>query len=128
MKHGNIYRQHDGPLPGAGELIEELYGRGRLRIVRIHSEGHTTAPGEWYDQGEDEWVVLLAGTAELHFQDGSILGMGPGDWVLIPAHTPHRVDRTSTVPRALWLAVHLGLPSESEPPADHEHTGLPGLP
>lgn len=115
MKRGNLYREHEGPLPGPGELTEELHGGDRLKILRIHSEGHVTAPDAWYDQDEDEWVALLAGTAELLFEDGTLLAMTSGDWVVIPAHVRHRVERTSSSPRALWLAVHLGLPGTPVP-------------
>ena len=115
MKRGNLFRQYDGPLPGPGELSEELHGGDHLTILRIHSEGHATAPGSWYDQDGDEWVALLAGSAELRFEDGTRLALAPGDWVVIPAHVRHRVERTSTAPRALWLAVHLGLPGAPAP-------------
>jgi cupin 2 domain-containing protein len=108
MKRGNLYGRYPGELPGPGELFEELHRHGALRIVRIHSEGHSTPKGEWYDQPEEEWVALLAGSAELRFEDGTVMALGPGDWVLIPARTRHRVERTSRSPRALWLAVHIG--------------------
>jgi cupin 2 domain-containing protein len=110
MKQGNLFRDHDGALPGAGELVEELYHSRAVRITRIHSEGHTTPEGSWYDQDQDEWVALLAGSADLRFADGTMITLGPGDWVLIPAHVVHRVEHTSSSPRALWLAMHAGAP------------------
>ena len=33
--------------------------------------------------------------------------LGPGDYLFIPAHTPHRVLETSDTPPCLWLAVHV---------------------
>jgi len=30
-----------------------------------------------------------------------------GDYLFIPAHTPHRVVETSAEPQCIWLAVHL---------------------
>ena len=125
MKRGNLYDQHGGSLAGPGELVEELYGRGTLRVVRIHSEGHRTPAGSWYDQEEDEWVALLAGRADLRFEDGTVITLAPGDWVLIPAHARHRVERTSTSPRALWLAVHLGFPGPLDRRTGREDAGLP---
>ena len=35
-----------------------------------------------------------------------------GDWIFIPAHTPHRLIAASPLPRCLWLAVHL-FPAEA---------------
>lgn len=57
-----------------------------------------------YRQDHDEWVVLLAGAATLDVA-GAEVGLGPGDWVLLPAGTPHRVVATAAGSR--WLAVHV---------------------
>jgi hypothetical protein len=56
------------PLPIA-EQFETLAEGHQLRIERIISTGQTTAPGEWYDQGLDEWVILLQGQAKLILSD-----------------------------------------------------------
>ena len=58
-----------------------------------------------YDQDHDEWVVLLQGAAELEV-NGETLLLEPGDWVLLPRHTPHRLIRTTQ--GTSWLAVRLG--------------------
>ncbi len=58
-----------------------------------------------YDQDHDEWVVLLQGTAELEV-NGQTLLLEPGDWVLLPRHTPHRLIRTTQGTN--WLAARLG--------------------
>lgn len=57
-----------------------------------------------YDQPHDEWVVLLEGTAELDV-DGERMSLVGGDWLLLPARTPHRLLATSAGAR--WLAVHV---------------------
>lgn len=102
---GNLF----AAVPGRrdAELVEILARGGACRLERIVSRGHTTPPGEWYDQEWDEWVVLLRGTATLHFADGGApTEMKPGDFVLIPAHDRHRVDSTSADEDTVWLALH----------------------
>ena len=64
-----------------------------MRIERIVSTRQASPPGFWYDQADDEFVVLLSGAACLRFEDGGVtLDMKPGDWVEIPAHVRHRVE------------------------------------
>jgi cupin 2 domain-containing protein len=94
-------------LPPAGpeEVVETLLTRGVVRIQRIVSTGQASPPGFWYDQDEDEFVVLLAGAATLSFADGRELAMRPGDVVDIPAHCRHRVESTQADPPTLWLAI-----------------------
>ena len=38
------------------ELLQTLAESSRVRIERIVSDGQVTPPGQWYDQGWDEWV------------------------------------------------------------------------
>ncbi|KAA5602382.1 cupin domain-containing protein [Blastochloris sulfoviridis] len=93
------------PAAGPDEVIETLVARGGVRIERIVSTGQASPPGFWYDQDEDEFVVLLAGAATLRFEDGRELALRPGDFVDIPAHCRHRVDATQAEPPTIWLAV-----------------------
>jgi cupin 2 domain-containing protein len=89
------------------EILDVLLERPGARIERIVSAGQTTPAGQWYDQPGEEWVALLAGRATLRFDDGALVEMSPGDWLLIPAHARHRVEATSSDPPCVWLAVHL---------------------
>lgn len=91
---------------GDGETVDVLLARPGVRIERIVSTGQSTPPGTWYDQPDDEWVALLAGSAMLRWGDGSLVELAPGDWLLIPAHARHRVEATSVDPPCVWLAVH----------------------
>ena len=88
--------------------LETLLASGRqFRLKRIVSRGHTSAPGDWYDQQEDEWVILLSGAARLEFEDeDELLGMNPGDHLLIPAHRRHRVQWTAPGTDTVWLALY----------------------
>ncbi len=91
----------------AEEQVLILVSRPGVRIERIVSTGQSSAPGFWYDQEWDEWVVLLAGEAAVAFEgEPSARSLQPGDHLYIPAHARHRVERTSADPPAIWLAVH----------------------
>jgi cupin 2 domain-containing protein len=91
----------------AEEQVERLIDGPNMRIERIVSTGQASPPGFWYDQPDDEFVVLLSGAARLRFEkDDLILDLTPGDWVEIPAHVHHRVECTQAEPPTVWLAVH----------------------
>jgi cupin 2 domain-containing protein len=105
MRRGNLLTGL--PASQAEEQIERLVGEPNLRIERIVSTGQASPPGFWYDQPDDEFVVLLAGAATLRFEaDDATLDLAPGDWVEIPARARHRVERTQADPPTVWLAVH----------------------
>lgn len=90
-----------------GEALDILLAGGEFRLVRIVSTGQATLQGEWYDQAEAEWVVLLQGAAGLRFEDEAAERvMGVGDWVSIPAHRRHRVEWTAPDEPTVWLALH----------------------
>ena len=97
-----------------GEFFQDLWREGRVRIERILSSA-TPDPG-LYDQEQDEWVLLLEGRAVLEL-DGERVNLMPGDYLFIPAHTPHRVLETRPAPRCLWLAIHFYPPDATPPKA-----------
>jgi len=104
-RHGNLLSGL--PSRQADEQIERLIAGPNLRIERIVSTGQASPPGFWYDQPDDEFVVLLAGSARLRFErDELTLDLEPGDWIEIPAHVRHRVESTQAEPPTVWLAVH----------------------
>ncbi len=112
MKHqiitaGNLLKEPLSRHPVGDEFFENLLSTGDVRLERIISTGQTTPEGEWYDQEETEWVALLAGEAEISFEDGEVLKMHPGDYMLIPPHIRHRVTFTSKEPPAVWLALFI---------------------
>ena len=75
-------------------------------VERIVSRGHSAPKAGWFDQAEDEFVVLLSGSAGLEFDDGSRFELRPGDWLDIPARRRHRVAWTDADEATVWLAVH----------------------
>ena len=87
------------------ELIETLVQGEHVRIERIVSHGHRSPEGFWYDQPEDEWVVVLQGAARLRFED-AVEELAAGDAVHIEAHRRHRVEWTDPESVTIWLAVH----------------------
>jgi cupin 2 domain-containing protein len=105
MRTGNIY----AALPAAKreEVFETLLSKKGVKIERITSFGQATPEGEWLEEKKNEWVVLLKGRAVLRFKGTKkALSMGPGDHVFIPAGKAHRVDRTMSNGKSIWLAVH----------------------
>lgn len=87
-------------------------------MERIVSAGQASPPDHWFAQASDEWVVLLQGDAELAYEDGSRLRLGPGDYLLISAGERHRVVWTRDDPPCIWLAVHFQGPV-SRPTAEN---------
>ncbi len=89
------------------EKIEQLVEAGSFRVERIVSFGQATPDGYWYDQAEDEWVLLLTGRAGLLiFGEDEARIMGPGDYLYLPAGCRHRVAWTVPDVNTIWLAVH----------------------
>ena len=100
----NLFQDVPADLP---EEYFELLAQGEgLRIERIVSKGHKSKPGKWYDQDFNEWVTLLQGKAKLQFAGEEEIEMLPGDYVLIPSHTKHRVSWTKENEETVWLAVY----------------------
>jgi cupin 2 domain-containing protein len=97
------------PPASADEHLAVLHAAAGGRVERIVSHGQASPPGFWYDQAEDEWVMVAAGEAALEFGDGRSIEMRAGDWVLLPAGCRHRVARTASP--TVWLAVHLAAAS-----------------
>ena len=90
------------------ELFECIIKKDNILVERIVSNGHVTPAGQWYDQRGDEWVILLQGQATLLFEKNQqLVKLSPGDYLLIPAHTRHRVEWTLPDFNTIWLAIHL---------------------
>ncbi len=87
------------------ELVTELLKSDNVRIERIVSFEQSSPDGFWYDQAEDEWVLLLEGSATLRFEEGDAVDLKPGDHLNIPAGCRHRVEKTDQNGRTVWIAV-----------------------
>lgn len=95
----------------SGEVMESLLTRPGLLLERIVSRGCPTPAGQWYDQDQDEWVLLAVGSATLEIEGKDLVKLQAGDHLLLPAHIRHRVAQVSG--DAIWLALHLLRASET---------------
>tara|TARA_R110002074_G_scaffold102632_3_gene221866 strand:- start:264 stop:611 length:348 start_codon:yes stop_codon:yes gene_type:complete len=97
----------DLPDGRGAEVCTRLAEGGAFRLERIVSTGQATPEGAWYDQAEDEWVILLAGEAGLLIEGAAAPHtLRPGDFLLLPAHQRHRVEWTAADGETVWLALH----------------------
>jgi len=97
----------DIPQELPNELFSLLFQNEQLKIERIVSKGQCDAKEQWYDQENDEWVILLQGAAILEFfEPAEKKSLVAGDYLLIPAHVKHRVDWTHLEKESIWLAIH----------------------
>ena len=88
------------------EFFETIAETKNIRIERIVSSGHASPGGFWYDQAENEYVLLLQGSAALRFKDKKdSMVMHPGDHIIIPKHVKHRVEWTDPDRDTVWLVV-----------------------
>lgn len=90
---------------GDQEIFEDLLKNDSVRIERILSRGHCSEENDWYDQDENEWVVVLKGAGTVVFGDGRQIHLSEGDYLNIPAHTKHRVSWTDPDVVTVWLAI-----------------------
>ena len=105
---GNLL--HDVPVHAAGEVFSDLLAwpaAGQVRVERIVSNGQCSPDGFWYDSGDDEWVLVITGSAAVEIEEGATHTLGAGDWLHLPAHCRHRVAWTDPAQPTVWLAVHV---------------------
>lgn len=89
------------------EVFETIADSSSVRIERIVSNGQSTPEGKWYNQQQDEWVLVLAGSAAVLFEDSQEpQRLGVGDYILIPTGCRHRVIWTDPAVKTVWLAIH----------------------
>ena len=102
---GNVFADIPANLPE--ELFTTIRRADGLHIERNVSQGHTSPSGFWYDQVDNEWVVVLEGSAAVQFEgETEPVQLQRGSHVNIPAHTRHRVVSTASNETTVWLAIH----------------------
>ncbi len=101
----NLYA--DLPYDPDREIAETLFDDPDVRIERIVSRGQASPPGFWYEQAQDEWVLLLKGRAILEFAGGRSVPLAEGDSLLIRSGERHRVAHTSSDSPCVWLCVFI---------------------
>ena len=87
------------------EVFESVLTSENLRIERIVSKGHTSPDKGWYDQKENEWVIILQGSGTITFENGEEYNLNEGDCLNISAHKKHRVSWTKEGEATIWLAI-----------------------
>lgn len=104
----NIFAEIPAELPE--EDVTVLLERPGLRLERIVSRGHTSPEDYWYDQEEDEWVMLIQGRARLRIEgETTDRELSPGDHLMLPARCRHRVTWTDPDEDTVWLALFVAL-------------------
>jgi len=88
------------------EIIDTIIESDSVKIERIISKGHSSPENFWYDQDKNEWIIILKGNAAIEFEDKNIFELRKGDYLNIPAHQKHRVNRTDPQKETIWLAVY----------------------
>jgi len=99
----NIFKTIPDELPE--EIFSELLNSRHFRIERIVSRGHCSPKDYWYDQTENEWIIVLQGKAKLLFEDNRLVELNVGDYLNISAHQKHRIEWTDPTIETVWLAV-----------------------
>ncbi|CAM2852274.1 cupin domain-containing protein [Moritella viscosa] len=94
------------PADLSSEVFEDLVSSEKVKIERIISKGHSSPDVGWYDQEQSEWVIVIAGSAIIDFDDKPSITLKAGDYLNIPAHQKHKVAWTDPDVETVWLAVH----------------------
>jgi cupin 2 domain-containing protein len=89
------------------EIFETICSTDNIMIERIVSQGHASPDGFWYDQGKNEFVLVVKGSAGLKLEsENDIVVLKAGDYLNIGAHVKHRVEWTDSTCETIWLAVY----------------------
>ena len=84
------------------EIFKIILKHKNIEIKKIIS--NTIKTSKTFIQKEDEFVILLKGCAKIEI-NGEIKKLKAGDYLFIPANTPHTLIKTKKT--AIWLAIHI---------------------
>lgn len=99
----NIFSNIPDSIPE--EIFEDIISTEGVRIERILSHGQGSPETGWYDQAENEWVLVLRGQGVIEYESGQVVTLSAGDYINIRAGEKHRVVSTSAEEVTVWLAV-----------------------
>ena len=99
----NIFNNIPSKLPN--EIFEDIIITEKLRVERIVSKGQISPDTGWYDQSENEWVIVLSGFGVIEYISGVKVTLKQGDYLNIKAHEKHRVIETPSDENTVWLAI-----------------------
>lgn len=103
MSKNNFFANIPQNLPE--EFFETIVQSGNVRIEKIVSDGHISQQNFWYDQNQNEFVLLLQGSAIIEFENDESIELKVGDYQIISAHQKHRVSYTDKNKKTIWLAI-----------------------
>ncbi len=86
------------------EKFFEIFRNETIKVEKIVSNGQKSPDNFWYEQEENEFILLLEGFAILEFED-RIVELKKGDCLNIKAMEKHRVKFTSLDEPTIWFAV-----------------------
>ncbi len=86
------------------ENFFEIFKNEKIKIEKIVSNGQTSPENFWYEQEENEFVLLLEGFAIVEFEDFE-MELKKGDCLNIGVMEKHRVKFTSLNEPTIWFAV-----------------------
>ncbi len=102
MEKYNVFEEL--PVNKNEELFFEIFKNEKIKIEKIVSNGQTSPDNFWYEQKENEFVLVLEGFAIIEFEDFEI-ELKKGDCLNIKAMQKHRVKFTSLNETTVWFAV-----------------------
>lgn len=102
MEKYNVFEEL--PINKNEELFFEIFKNETIKIEKIVSNGQTSPDNFWYEQKENEFVLLLEGFAIVEFEDFE-MELKKGDCLNIKAMQKHRVKFTSLNETTVWFAV-----------------------
>ena len=91
------------PNSSKNEIFETIITNDNIKIERIISYGQTTPEDFWYDQNENEFVVVLKGKAIIKYDNNKVFKLKEGDSLFIPSKQKHKVIYTSNP--TIWLSI-----------------------
>ncbi|MGK7920283.1 MAG: cupin [Trichodesmium sp.] len=86
------------------EIFNNLLSHKNVKINKIISPPNFCS--EELIQDEDEWVILLQGSAILEIQ-GTRTKLVKDSHIFIPGKTPHKIISTDSNLETIWLAIHI---------------------
>ncbi|MAD41751.1 MAG: cupin [Arcobacter sp.] len=86
------------------EQFFQLFKNDNIKIEKIVSNGQSSPINFWYEQKENEFVLILKGNAILEYENNELV-LNEGDYINIPAFTKHRVKYTNKNEPTIWLAI-----------------------
>lgn len=86
------------------ERFFEIFKNEKIKIEKIVSNGQISPENFWYEQEQNEFVLVLEGYAILEFENREV-ELKKGDCLNIKAMEKHRVKFTSLDEPTVWFAV-----------------------